>query len=464
MSDAAPRRPRTRSLRSSFTALVIAGVVLSTMVCGTLVLFTTSLHRSTRSAAMAVESVRLAEEVEVDVLLHARTQDVSRRDSLESGLLRRLRALGAYTTAAEERRVYDDATRLVDAYLTTGAPDAHDAAIATLETLVGINVEQARAAQANAARWDQVANVAGLTVAVLVVVSGLAIVVWLRRRAFAPMFALAETMERFGRGELDARARETGGSELRDISRRFNEMAGALEDMQRRKGAFLGGVAHDLRTPLSVIRLSLSLAPSDRPLPPEPRIRQVWDRIDRQVTRLERMVNDFLDLSRLEGAELDLQLERCDLGEVVRGVVAMFEDAESQRIQLRVADGAVIAVCDRIRTEQIVANLVSNALKYSPPATPIEVAVEPSGGEISVKVTDRGVGIDVADRERVFEPFRRVGMSKESVPGVGLGLFVVRRLVAAQGGRIVIGGAPGLGSSFEVFLPRDGAGAERRVG
>ncbi len=107
---------------------------------------------------------------------------------------------------------------------------------------------------------------------------------------------------------------------------------------------------------------------------------------------------------------------------------------------------------------------MSNALKYSPEASAVDVRVARSTSSLVIAVVDRGVGISTEDQKRLFEPFRRVGLSKEAVPGVGLGLFVVRRLVEAHGGRIDIESSIGAGSTFRVLLPLPRDAAARPVG
>ena len=101
-------------------------------------------------------------------------------------------------------------------------------------------------------------------------------------------------------------------------------------------------------------------------------------------------------------------------------------------------------------------NLISNAMKYSPAGSPVEVALEPTRGNVVLRVSDRGPGVPQPDRVRVFEPFQRAGLSKDAVPGVGLGLFVVRRIVEAHGGEIAIEDTPGGGAAFRVSLPAAG--------
>ena len=109
--------------------------------------------------------------------------------------------------------------------------------------------------------------------------------------------------------------------------------------------------------------------------------------------------------------------------------------------------------CDPLRIEQVITNLLSNAIKYSPEGGRVDVAVAPQEDGAVISVTDQGLGISEEDQQRLFEPFRRVGLSMETIPGVGLGLFVVRRIVEAHHGRIDVTSARGKGSSFRIWIP-----------
>jgi signal transduction histidine kinase len=275
----------------------------------------------------------------------------------------------------------------------------------------------------------------------------------MRTQAFQPVLDLARTMERFGRGEHDARAEESGPTELREMVERFNEMATALAAQRRAQVAFLAGVAHDLRNPLSALSLSVSLIEPNEPLPPEPKIRRTIELVRRQLKKLERMVSDLMDMTKVE-AGLELHVESHDLTQLARDVVDLFEATEpEQRIELSTPGEPILVECDSLRVEQVMSNLISNALKYSPRARKIEVNLARAGDEATFSVRDYGIGISEDDQRRLFEPFQRAGLSKDTIPGAGLGLYVVERLVNAHAGRIEVSSVPGEGARFTVRLP-----------
>lgn len=451
------------SLRSTLTAVTTLVVSLALLVSGVLVLLTSVLHQTTSSAAASVESIRLAQKAEIELLLHGRVTDALVKRDIEARITGRLAGARQFVTTEQEARILTEAASQVADYIASvrdGRPLAElsarqEAAYVALEAFVNINVTQARDAQAAATAWDRRANYMGAGVGALLLVGAAGVLFWLTHRAFAPVFFLSAAMQKFGNGDRGARAPETGPAELREMSRRFNEMATALATQREAQVAFLGGVAHDLRNPLSVVEMAVAFLPPDRPLPPEPRLRQLIEKIARQITRLNRMLGDFLDMAKIEAGELELKPGVHDARELVREAVELFVGTLPEpRLVVALPSEVIDVYCDDLRIEQVLTNLLSNAIKYSPAGSAIEIALERSAEEVIFRVTDQGLGIPESERERVFEPFRRVGLSKESVPGVGLGLFVVRRIVDLHGGRVDVDSTPGKGSSFRVYLPR----------
>jgi signal transduction histidine kinase len=263
-------------------------------------------------------------------------------------------------------------------------------------------------------------------------------------------------MERFARGDRDARMIEAGPQELRSMVQRFNALADSLAAQRQAQMAFLAGVAHDLRNPLSALKLSVQTIDPEQPLPPEPRIRRTISTLERQLTRLERMLGDFLDMTKIEAGELELHPEPHDARALVQNVVELFDAVSPhRRIETKLPPEPVLIRCDGLRIEQVVSNLVSNALKYSAEDTPILVALRTRQNQAIIEVSDHGPGITDRELPRLFEPFRR-GLAAVGPPGVGLGLFVVRRIVEAHDGRIDVESSPGRGSTFRVYLDRIG--------
>ena len=227
----------------------------------------------------------------------------------------------------------------------------------------------------------------------------------------------------------------------------------------RTRDNFLAIASHELRTPLSALSVLISslvrAAASGRLLKLGPEaLSERMLKADRQMTQLARLVDRLLDVSRLSTRDVTLDRERADLVDVAREVVSRYEDAAAEagtRIDLRTS-GAVVGWWDRSRLDQVLTNLVGNALKYGGGA-PITVSIgSGAAGHVRFIVRDEGPGIPLEHQERIFGQFERANDS-ESLPGMGLGLWLVRRIVTAHGGTINLDSIPGQGATFSVVLP-----------
>lgn len=450
---------RRFGLRAVLTVLTVAVTSLALIVLVLLLIMTQYLNRVSATLAHSVENVRAAEETQIALLMHERGQDPPAQ--AEAEMLKNL-ALIRHSGARQGKQAVERAEELVNAYLDKARagppppefPEHFAAAFRMLDEVSDLNIAEARAARDTAVRWDRRLNVLGWAAMGVVLALTSSLLWWMRSHAFQPVFELAQAMERFGRGDHEARARERGPHELREMVERFNEMAAALAAQRRAQMAFLAGVAHDLRNPISALSLSVALIAPDQPLPPEASIRRTIELVRRQLKKLERMVNDFMELTKVDAGALELQLGRHDLVLLVREVVDLFDATEPEsRIELSLPSSPVWIDGDALRIEQIITNLISNALKYSPGVRKVEVSVRHLAHEASLCVRDHGIGISEEDQRRLFEPFQRASLSKDTVPGAGLGLYVVQRLVQAHAGRIDVRSRPGEGAEFSVHLP-----------
>jgi PAS domain S-box-containing protein len=238
---------------------------------------------------------------------------------------------------------------------------------------------------------------------------------------------------------------------------RERALAGAREAV-RARDVFLAVAAHELRTPLTPLRLELeSLQRAARGqrasrLTPEAIATRAGS-MERHLTRLTGLVTDLLDVARIAGGKLEMVLGEVELGALVREVVARHavEIARAGSAVSVKADAPVVGVWDRARLEQVVENLLTNALKYGR-AQPIEIEVSAAGGRARLAVRDRGIGVPPESRERIFDQFERAA-SERHYGGLGLGLWLVREIVAALGGSVRVESEVGVGSTFTVELP-----------
>jgi signal transduction histidine kinase len=225
------------------------------------------------------------------------------------------------------------------------------------------------------------------------------------------------------------------------------------EEAVRMRDEFLSVASHELRTPLT--SLTLAMQGLDQAIETMDRSRARWAirLASRQIKRLGRLVDALLDVSRIHAGKLEIHREQVDLAEIVRDVIDQFaEEAARHHTTVSIAaEAAVVGAWDGFRLEQVVTNLVSNALKFGE-GHPIEVSVSTDGTNARLVVRDRGIGIPPEIRSRLFKRFSR-GVSARHYGGLGLGLHITRSLVEAHGGRIDVASDTGAGSSFIVDLP-----------
>jgi signal transduction histidine kinase len=277
---------------------------------------------------------------------------------------------------------------------------------------------------------------------------------------FVELVRKTERLRRLERAEAERRlAQERQRWELersQEEAERQRRRAEQLADLDRRKDEFLAMLAHELRNPLAPIRNALHVLST--PGADEASLRQAIDMMGRQVHTLVRLVDDLLDVSRITRGKIQLRKEPADLGAVLgRAVETARPLIESNRHALTVALPAepIKLQADATRLEQVFANLLNNAAKYTERGGRISLAAERSGGEAVVRVRDNGFGIPADLLPRVFELFTQADRTLDRAEGgLGIGLTLVRSLVEMHGGTVqAFSDGPGKGSEFVVHLP-----------
>lgn len=226
-------------------------------------------------------------------------------------------------------------------------------------------------------------------------------------------------------------------------------------ELARMQAEFISHVSHQLKTPLSLVSAATETLAMDRVRTPE-KLAQYLDIIRTEVARLSSLVQRILEFSRVQQQRRGLELERINLAALVRETVDAFQRSLSgQRFRFRVEEAgpAPIVDADPAALEQVLVNLLDNAVKYSDAVRDVTVRIGQSGHDAVIEVSDRGIGIPRADRDRVFEKFFRGSGASVHRPGFGLGLPIAQELVAAHHGRIELESTPGEGSTFRVRLP-----------
>lgn len=340
--------------------------------------------------------------------------------------------------------------------------NAHAAA----EQLVQYELQNARDAREKTRALSRSLSSVSLLSALTIPAALVLLLLIVRRRVYLPLETVASTLQAYSAGEKDQRAAETGPAEVARIASCFNVMADRLAQQRRRQEEFLAAVVHDLRNPLSALVLTTSRPAkegSDEPSS-DAVLRRRMALVTRQVGLLRRMLDDLLEVWTTEAGDLQLRRESCDLRAIARASAELFEGtSDKHSIIVAVPEHPIVVDADAMRLEQVVNNLISNAIKYSPKGCQVQVALRTELRQAVLSVSDRGMGISEAHQKELFIPFRRLASTRDQVPGVGLGLSVSRRFVEAHGGRIEVESVVGEGSTFRLFLPLhpDGEPAHR---
>jgi len=235
---------------------------------------------------------------------------------------------------------------------------------------------------------------------------------------------------------------------LRDVTERRRAEA----ELERLRAEWSSVVAHDLRQPLNTILLYATMAKRAREASEGA---AAIDHIVSAARTLDRMIGDLMDLSRLEARRLQISRERVDVRDAARACVEHVAlTAPDRAVELRTTGGAWTVDADPMRLAQIVDNLLTNALKYGAPGTPIVVSIDGAPSGVTVSVENRGSGISAEQLPHLFQRFHRTSDARASkIQGTGLGLYIVRELVEAHGGTISAESTPGETTTFRFTLP-----------
>ncbi|NLJ28172.1 MAG: HAMP domain-containing histidine kinase [Deltaproteobacteria bacterium] len=312
---------------------------------------------------------------------------------------------------------------------------------------------------------DQAASAAGMInlVAFKGILGAVLLAYLFARGVSSPLRKLAREMRRVGQGEFTRSVNIKAPKEVHDLAKTFNWMTDKLAELDKLKSDFTAHVSHELRTPLTAIKEGTSLLLEEIPGPLTPSQKEIVEVVSSHCEHLFQSISSILDLSRMKAQMIEYELVPCDLSGLIRQSIQKVElIARSRRIQLDIAhmDELPITVADEKRIQQVLDNLLSNALKFTPEGGRISVegflSKDFSSGQqqLQVRVSDTGEGIPKEERERIFNPFYQSpsdnGKGKQ---GTGLGLAIARYIIEGHKGAIWAESELGKGSAFIFTLP-----------
>jgi signal transduction histidine kinase len=493
------------SLRSARLATRVTGVsvVLAVVVAAAfiaLVLAISALRESTEQAVHAknvststLELEKLVLDTETSLRGYVLTKNSRFLDPFRSavgalpGAIRELDRQVA-SDPAEQRRVRE-LSEQIRAYVSDYAkplvaiakidPAAARAGVAAAEGKLRIDelrrrftqilgIEDARAAtRAKSAREESKRAIwIGIGAIVATALFILAFALYIARQIARPVREVAEAAGRVSEGDLTPRLAEHGAGEVYTLKQSFNVMTTSLDRQKRElehqneqlreseqlRSELVSIVSHELRTPLASV-LGYSSLLLRRDFDPET-TRRYLEIIRSQGDRIATLVDDLVDVRRAERGALEIRRQHIDLAQVLQEQVAVFSGrSDRHEITLRLLTRPLELRGDRGRLEQVVANLIANAVKYSPAGGEIEVVGDRRRSLIRVEVVDQGMGIPPESQPQVFTKFFRGEARASGIAGAGLGLAIAREIVEAHGGHIGFWSTPGSGSTFWFEVP-----------
>jgi signal transduction histidine kinase len=441
--------------RNLITRMGTASGVVAALVAAVFAVLVTAVRDqrdSTEAARQSQQVINAATEAREDLI----TVDLGRRGrlgqdpdvqaarrDLEAILEQRLPALVADNPAQAQR---------VQMLAANPADLAGSRVLDEVITTEQANVERRRDDADAKAKQAIALGIGGLVGSALLIAL---LTTYLTRYIVVPIRRTAKAAHRLATGDMSARVPEEGDAEPVELARAFNTMAFNLQEGERLKDEFFALVSHELRTPLTSIIGYLELVLDDEDELSDD-ARRFLEVVERNAKRLLRLVGDMLFVAQVEAGRLSLESAEVNLGTIAaESVEAARPAAERAGVTLSLEATPVKAMAgDRDRFGQMIDNLVSNALKFTPDEGRVDVRLTDAGDHAVVEVSDTGMGIPDEEQKRLFERFFRASSAtSRAVPGAGLGLTIVKTIVEAHGGTVGLTSREGEGTTVRVQLP-----------
>ena len=304
---------------------------------------------------------------------------------------------------------------------------------------------------------DAILSTEGQLLTVFAVVAGAALIAALvfSFTLTRPVKALTSTIRRMGKGDLSARADIRASGELKELADSYNAMAEKIENFDRSRSQFVSNASHELKTPLTAMKLLLECLIDQPEMPDEMKLEFMQD-MNHEIDRLSGIITDLLTLTQMDSKDDALHLSDVDLTALTQETLhtlAPVADKAGLSIVPAIAPGVRITA-DATKLGSVIYNLTDNAIKYTPEGGEVRVTLAVKGKNAILTVSDTGIGIPPEEQKHIFDRFYRVDKARSrATGGTGLGLSIVRQMVQLHGGAITLTSTPEEGSTFTVTLP-----------
>ncbi len=280
----------------------------------------------------------------------------------------------------------------------------------------------------------------------------------LSRLITKPIDRLTRGIQRMGRGDLSVRVPVKGGGELRKLAETFNTMSEKLERLDKSRNQFVSNASHELKTPLSTMKILLENIIYQPEMQANLRTEFLTD-VNSEIDRLNLIISDLLTMVSMDTNAMRLRLESFKIGDLVTEVVqrlSIVARQKQQEIRVNLSDGCEMHA-DRAKLTQVIYNILDNAIKYTPPGGVIRLRLVRSGRNAVLTIADNGPGIPKEDQAHIFDRFYRVDKARSrDTGGTGLGLSIVHQFVLMHGGNVSVDSTEGVGTTFTIELPMGG--------
>ena len=290
-----------------------------------------------------------------------------------------------------------------------------------------------------------------LVVAALVLIVSL----YVMRAITRPIGELSEGIRRMSGGELSVRVDVRGNNEFTDLGRAFNSMSERIEALDQTRSQFVSNASHELKTPLSTMKILIETLMYQDPMDPA-MTKDFLNDVNSEIDRLNRIVSDLLTLVNIDSGGMKLNRESIPLKALLdEQIKRLLPLARENGIEINLeARDEINITGDSLKLQQVVYNVIDNAIKYTPRGGEVHTSLTRSGKRAIIRISDTGIGIPAQDLPHIFERFYRVDKShSRATGGTGLGLSIVKQIVQLHGGTIEARSAEGQGTTFIIDLP-----------